>query len=350
MRTFVIVLIVAVLFKPVIYPFLVSLKFSKFDQDVGRIRLQSTSELETNYRHKKVLIIGGTRGVGKGVAITVAKAGADVTVVGRSTKSGRALLALLEKSIQQDQDGDGDGDGGHLQKMDYIQGDIGSVQTANECIKSLTKYISKNGKFDYLIVTAAIFPYWNDLLNEDGLERSFGIAVVGRYIVYNNAELLLNPNTGRILNVLASGMNDYPFDRDLASGKRIDGSLSHFVMNFACGAELMQIGLSQQNEFYSNLTRVSTNPGILKPYLHRSQGWFMDIVEGVMVKLIGFSEEEAGIRQASILSSPQLVNGRMNYIDVFLKGRMFGLQSIADTHLEWLMDLIEAKVNSKEKI
>lgn len=341
MRTSLIALAIAFLFKPVIYPFLISLKSSKFDREVGRIRLKKDFELEISYKHKKVLIIGGTRGVGKGIAITVAKAGADVTVVGRSIKSGQAILELL-KSLQKDHE--------HLQKIDYVQGDIGSVQTATECIKSLTKLASKNGKYDYLIVTATIFPYWNDLINEDGLERSFGIAVVGRYMVYNNAEKLLNSNNARILNVLASGMNDYPFDRDLASGKKIDGSLSQFVMNFACGAELMQIGLSRKNEFYSKLTRVSTNPGILKPYLHRGQGWLMNIFEGVMVKLIGFSEEEAGIRQASILSSPQLVNGRMNYVDEFLKGRMFGSQSIVDTELDWLMDLIEKKVNSKVRI
>lgn len=338
-KSAIIAIAIGILFKPIIYPFLITLKASKYDEQVGRIQPKSLSELQSIYKKKKVLIIGGTRGVGRGIALTVGKAGADVTVVGRSENTGEATLHLLNQQQQEARTG---------QRIDYVQGDIGSVRSAKECVKSLSKYASRNGKFDYVFVTAAIFPYWDDLMNEDGLERSFGIAVIGRYMIYNNLKLILKPESGRMLNVLAAGMDDYPFDLDLASGSTTNGSFFQYVMNFACGNEMMMIGLRQRNKFYSNVTRVSTHPGMLKTDLHRGQGWWLDVLEGVLVKLIGFTEEEAGIRQASILASSQLVEGRLNYVDEFLKGRLLGSKVPVDDHLDWLMDLIDSKMAKKK--
>ena len=334
-----------VLFKPVIYPFFVSqIQNSRYDEEVGKITVvQSFEALAKTYEKKKVLIVGGTRGIGRGVAIAVAKAGADVTVVGRSERSGRAIVELLKYEVLSQEN-----DIGKVvdQRINYIQGDIGSVKSAKACVASLAEYASEYGKFDFLVVTAAIFPNWDNLMNEDGLERSFGIAVVGRYIIFNSAELFLKPNTSRILNVLASGMNTYPFDRELASGTRMNGSLAEYVLNFACGAELMQISLNQRNKFYNSLTKVSVHPGILKTELHDNQGWLMDTLEPLLVKLVGFTEEQAGVRQASILSSSQLVEGQLNYVDEFMIGRKLGSKVPVDEHLEWLMDLIEKRIQA----
>ena len=374
-RGAIIAIAIGILFRPVIYPFVISLKASKYDKQLGRIQPKSPSELHSIYKDKNVLIIGGTRGVGRGIALTVAKAGADVTVVGRSEKSGKAILQLMKQHAQNAGSSDGSNTSAdddksskgvkqdfaealaqqrilqQQQRMNYVQGDIGSVRSAKKCIKSLTDYIKTNQggeKFDYIFVTAAIFPYWNDLMNEDGLERSFGIAVIGRYLIYSHLEHLLEPDNGRMLNVIASGMDEYPFDRELASGSRTDGSLFQFVMNFACGTEMMMIGLSQRNEFYSKVTRVSTHPGVLKTDLHRGQGWIMDLIESVMVTFIGFTEEEAGVRQASILSSSQLTNEHLNYVDEFMKGRLLGSKVPLDEHLDWLMNLIDEKIHQRE--
>ncbi len=42
-------------------------------------------------------------------------------------------------------------------------------------------------KFDYAVISAATFPDWTKpLQNEDGIDKSFAIAVVGRFIIYRN--------------------------------------------------------------------------------------------------------------------------------------------------------------------
>ncbi len=57
-------------------------------------------------------------------------------------------------------------------------------------------------------MTAAVFPDWQSLQQEDGLERGFAIAVVGRYLVFRHvADFMATGAQGRsrILNILTGG-------------------------------------------------------------------------------------------------------------------------------------------------
>jgi hypothetical protein len=74
----------------------------------------------------------------------------------------------------------------------------------------------------------------------------------------------------------------------------------------------------------------------------------LDVAETVGVALVGFDEQEAGIRQASIMASPQLAHGRINYVDPDLVTRTLGrgLQKAVAEHLEWLMELLRIKTSA----
>jgi NAD(P)-dependent dehydrogenase (short-subunit alcohol dehydrogenase family) len=92
-----------------------------------------------------VLVVGGTRGVGFGVAQACSRAGAHVTLVGRSPQSDQQALKTLGDNAS------------------FIQGDIGAVSNAKETVQRIEEFVSKGdeNKFDYLVVSAAIFPDWS---------------------------------------------------------------------------------------------------------------------------------------------------------------------------------------------
>ena len=155
---------------------------------------------------------------------------------------------------------------------------------------------SQGKKFDYAVVSAATFPDWTKpLQNEDGIHKSFAIAVIGRFLIYRNMYRFMNPDS-RILNVLASG-SKLPtvrmFHKDVATGKRNVSSLIDAIMNFAVGNEIMIDSLFKRDTYFRGkkmFTMVSTHPGMIKTDLHNGQGLAFSILEDIMVKLIGITE------------------------------------------------------------
>jgi hypothetical protein len=87
----------AVSFKPLVVPFLADLSFAPLDTRIVTLPILTPDELRHVYSGKRVLVIGGTRGVGLGTALAAAGAGASVTIVGRSEKGGKRALERLRE-------------------------------------------------------------------------------------------------------------------------------------------------------------------------------------------------------------------------------------------------------------
>jgi NAD(P)-dependent dehydrogenase (short-subunit alcohol dehydrogenase family) len=307
------------------------------DEAIGPVPLLSTQDLSFRVKGKHALIIGGTRGVGFGTALALAAAGAHVTIVGRSTESGDKAVYEIQKATT---------DSGSV--VNYIQGDIGTVCN---CVELIRKLEEANVRYDFAVVSAATFPDWTQpLQSEDGVDKSFGIAALGRFMMYRNMHRFMKANA-RILNVLASGdkLPVQMWDKDLALGKKNVSGLVEGILNFALANEIMIDSLYKFDDNFSTgtFTMVSTHPGMLKTDLHRGQGLAFDIIEGVMVALIGVSEETAGVRQASNLIADKLHKNELSFVDQFGYGRLRDQGSInfISENAEWLWSLLTGLEN-----
>lgn len=313
---------------------------------------------------KSALIVGGTRGVGFGTSMALAQAGAArVTLVGRNEVNGNKAVSRIKKSLQSSSSSS------QCTKVTFLQGDIGTVASTKLFLKKL-QHDSKSDdddegiRYDYLIVTAAIFPQPKQRnpkpLNEDGVEKSFGIAVVGRFLLYHSAHTFMkqqptdrsNNNNHRtiILNVCASGGN-FPrkFNRELV--RSLGYSHMFNIMNFAIGNELMLRKLVEEDNYDGkkfDLPVITTHPGYLKTDLHRGQGILMDIAEGVLIHFLGSTEEECGRRQVSILCALACNKFRrsrrslLSMVDNFGQGRLINKNTEQDLneHGNWLWNLL----------
>jgi hypothetical protein len=306
--------------------YLKALGRTPMDPQLGHVELHTPEELGKAFINKRTLVVGGTRGIGRGVARAIAEAGGDLTIVGRSPESGASAVAHLKAHANSS-----------TQQIVFFAGDLGTAKSAKTLVRWLEEAAKTQGKYDNLVVTAAVFPDWKELLNEDGLEKGHAIAVVGRYTLYRHMHRFLKDG-GRVLNVLASGDKMARFERDLLTGQRNCTGLVECVLNWGSSSELMQIGVQESGKFKS-ITRVSTNPGFLRTELHSGQGLIVDLLEPVVAALIGISEDDCGVRQASILASERLPKGQLSYVDEDMIGRTRSseLQTLADDHLLWLM-------------
>ena len=111
---------------------------------------------------RTVLVTGGTRGIGKGIAGVFARAGANVIVNGRDAEAGEAAVRDLS------------GQGGEVA---YVGGDI---SIARDCERLAEATVARFGSIDVLCANAGVFP---DVkladMTEDDIDAIFATNVKG---------------------------------------------------------------------------------------------------------------------------------------------------------------------------
>jgi 3-oxoacyl-[acyl-carrier protein] reductase len=98
----------------------------------------------TSLAHRSVLVTGGTRGIGKGIASAFAAEGANVAIVGRDRIVGETAAADIEAAAADS--------GG---KVTYLHGD---VRDPANCAEIVATSIELGGGLDVLCCNAGIFP------------------------------------------------------------------------------------------------------------------------------------------------------------------------------------------------
>ena len=108
---------------------------------------------------RAVLVTGGTKGIGKGIAGVFARAGANVAVVGRDRARGEAAAAELGENAA------------------YIAADVGR---AEDCERMAAETVERFGGIDVLCANAGVFPdvKLEDMTEED-IDAIFATNVKG---------------------------------------------------------------------------------------------------------------------------------------------------------------------------
>jgi 3-oxoacyl-[acyl-carrier protein] reductase len=111
---------------------------------------------------RTVLVTGGTKGIGKGIAGVFARAGANVVVAGRDATTGEAAVRDLQ------------GGGGEVA---YVGADVGR---AADCERMAAETVERFGGIDVLCANAGVFPdaKLEDMTEED-IDAIFAINVKG---------------------------------------------------------------------------------------------------------------------------------------------------------------------------
>ncbi|MBC7309392.1 MAG: SDR family oxidoreductase [Actinomycetales bacterium] len=89
-------------------------------------------------KNKVVLVVGGTVGLGAGIARAAVREGASVVVTGRRPEAGEALVAELSESGA---------------SAAYVQGDLGDARSA---VAMVEETVARHGRIDCLVNSAGL--------------------------------------------------------------------------------------------------------------------------------------------------------------------------------------------------
>jgi 3-oxoacyl-[acyl-carrier protein] reductase len=137
----------------------------------------------TSIAGRSVLVTGGTKGIGKGIARVFARAGANVVVSGRDASAGEAVLVDLS---------------GLPGSISFARGDVG---LAADCERIASETVARNRGLDVLCANAGVYPSKRiEDMTEADIDAIFATNVKGSILIVRACtQALERSGRGRII-------------------------------------------------------------------------------------------------------------------------------------------------------
>lgn len=270
------------------------------------------SATDLDLRGIQSLVVGGTRGIGRGIAMTIAAGGASVTVIGRDTH--KIVNQLQAKASR-----------GPNQTILAYSADLSTVWGSRQIVKALEE--AGTQPFDFVFFTVGCWPTYNVPFTADGVERVVALDLLSHHIVLTglaNAGLL-KPEA-RVMNTIASTQN-FPFQTRESVQQRLDDS----IKNQAPGmvpftlfpvAVAGDAWLRETSKRYPGMHFVGMFPGVVMSDLVKSSfpAWMIPLLKAGMWS-IAISEEQSGLAHVTVLMSSNVGRHGVSFFNHLLEGR-----------------------------
>eukprot|EP00026_Physarum_polycephalum_P013286 Phypoly_transcript_13671.p1 GENE.Phypoly_transcript_13671~~Phypoly_transcript_13671.p1 ORF type:complete len:299 (+),score=39.99 Phypoly_transcript_13671:88-984(+) len=144
---------------------------------------------------KHVLVVGGTAGIGEGAAITFARHGASVTIVGRNTEKGAIIVQQMRDVCPP----------ASPARFEFKKLDLTSMAEIKQFAKEYTEAHAEEA-LDILIITAGVLRWGPREETHEGIEKNFAVNYVGRFLIIKLLiPLLQRSENATVISILRCG-------------------------------------------------------------------------------------------------------------------------------------------------
>lgn len=225
-------------------------------------------------KDKVALITGGAAGIGKGIALAMAKEGAKVVIVDLNDKAGKETLVELNEYSK-----------GH-----YINSDISVRENLTNLIEET---VDKFGTLNILVNNAHVSNQkpFIDTTKED-IDLSFNTGFYPTYYLMQEAYPMLKETKGKVINFASgAGINGQPTQATYAAAKEAIRGLTRVVAN-EWGPDRINVNI---------ISPLGMTPGI-KKWSEHDPTQYNQMLQSIPLRYIGDPEEDIG-RVAVFLAS-----------------------------------------------
>lgn len=238
---------------------------------------------------QRILITGGTDGMGKAIAIHFLKKGDYVIIVGSSQQKGKLFLEEARKL-------------GADERAVFIKADLSSIRENERVVNEIK---SRYSSLDKIVLAAASQKYRESItITDEGFEFVFSLMYLSRYIIsYSLKDLLQKSKSPVIVNIAAPGMKGVVNWDDIQFKNNYDSNKVKFHTSRL--NDLLGVQFSTK-ETTGKIKYVLFNPwavrtaGALDVYDSPIKSFFTKFV----YKIIGKEVQEAIIPLISLLDNP----------------------------------------------
>jgi NAD(P)-dependent dehydrogenase (short-subunit alcohol dehydrogenase family) len=188
--------------------------------------LQAVKQVSKNLNlyGKDAIVVGGTSGIGHGIALRLAQANANVYIVGRNQEKGLRIVDEMRAAASTNRDIVGRNPPNRPPKFGYIECDAMLVKNVKESCDLIQHTVPK---IDYLICTQGISSLGTKEETSEGLPKKLAIHYYSRYaFAYYLTNHLLKAVDPRFVSVFSAGVHKpytkFMEDADLKKYKSVD--------------------------------------------------------------------------------------------------------------------------------
>lgn len=236
---------------------------------------------------KIVLITGGSDGLGKTTALSLAKMGAKVVIVGRNeTKTKNACEEINAQ-----------GKPGNCEWM------LCELSSQNEIRKLASDFISKYPRLDVLINNAGMVAKDFQLTTE-GIEVQFSVNHLSQFLLTNLLIPVLKASApARIVNIASAGHYSGSIDFENLFLEKNYNSLRMYAQTKLCNV-LFAYELSRRLSGFG-ITANALHPGMVNTKIGNKDGGFFNDIAWTLLKPIMVSRETGAETIVFLASSPE---------------------------------------------
>lgn len=242
---------------------------------------------------KRAIVVGGTSGIGQGIALRLAKAKASVTILGRSRERGEAVVREMRAEAGDDA----------AAQFAFVECDAQMLGN----VKAFADEFRRSGeRLDMLVLTQGIATTQGFTPTSEGLDQKLSLHYFSRVaFALHLAPLMAASDDPRVLTVLSAGVHS-PF-----AGYRDDFSLerTYSIANAANAAGFYNdIAVDSLSREFPDVSFVHAAPGFVNTRWGSEFGPVLRFLVRA-IQPLGRSIRDAGELMSEALFSPRYKRG-----------------------------------------